>query len=389
MNDLLRYIKKIGMRLVLSPMNILPVKQNRVMLIDEVGYTYACNPKAISEYLLQHYKDEFQIVFSVRDVKKQSGLKGKNVIFIKFNSFKYFYYALTSNVIVTNSGGLSYVPIKKKQYVINTHHGGGAYKTAGIDMFEDSFFFRKDMLLSAKQTKCFLSTNRIFTEKISKACLIPKERFWEIGMPRNDRLFSPDIKRMESIRTKIGVIGGQKIVLFAPTYRKPKDNYYKGSIAIQYNIDKNMVCDSLKARFGGEWVFAYRLHPCVENKSDYIVDGALDLSSYDDMQDLLEIADVLISDFSSSLWDYMLTGKPCFMYAPDIEHYIATTKVYTPIDEWPFPKAHTNTELKECILTFDEDKYGKDIRKHYEDLGGCESGMATQLVCERIKEVCT
>ena len=76
------------------------------------------------------------------------------------------------------------------------------------------------------------------------------------------------------------------------------------------------------------------------------------------------------------------------MYAPDLDHYIKTTKVYTPVESWPFPKSRNNKELKECILNFDKRKYDVDCKKHYEQLGGCESGQATKLVCDRIKEVC-
>ncbi len=388
MNDIIRYIKKVAMRVVLSPMKVLGIDNHKVLLINEVGMNYACNPKAIAEYMIDNHKKDVKIVYSVSDKNKFSYLNDKGITPVSFNSFEYFYNAMTSRVIVTNSGGISYIPLRKSQFVINTHHGGGAYKTAGIDMFEDSKFFRKDMMLSSKQINVFLSTNKKFSKVISKACLISEDVFWEIGMPRNDRLLHLNEENISKIRTKIGLKESQKLVLYAPTYRKPSDNYYKGSIAIPYDIDRDTVCKALKERFGGEWVFAYRLHPCVENKDDYIVDGALDLSGYEDMQDLLEIADVLINDFSSSFWDYMLTERPCFMYAPDMDHYIATTKVYTPVEEWPFPKSRNNDELRQSIIDFDETKYKEDCKKHYLNLGGCETGEATKLTCERIIDIC-
>ena len=269
MQDLLRYLKKEVTRAILTPLKIFPVKKNRVLMINDISYNYSCNPKVITEYLLQHDKNKFEIVYTVNNLVQHQFLKDKGLKIVRSNSFAYFFYALTSNVIITNSGGISYIPLRKSQYVINTHHGGGAYKTAGIDMFGNSFFFRRDMMLSSKQTKCFLSTNKKFTECISKACLIPKDIFWEIGMPRNDRFVNKKRENVELIRKKIGLLPGQSLVLYAPTYRKPLDNYFSESIAIQYDIDKDMVCEALQERFGGEWIFAYRLHPCVENKQDY------------------------------------------------------------------------------------------------------------------------
>lgn len=388
MDDFKRYVRKIALRTALIPLRLCGIRRNRILLINDLGYNYSCNPRAIAEYLITHYKGRYEIVYSFGDMSRSAEIAGKPLIPVKFNSLKYFYYAMTSRVIVTNSGGISYIPLSRRQYVINTHHGGGAYKKVGLDMFEDSYFFRKDLLLSARQTNCFLSTCKSFTKATSKSVLMPEKLFWEIGMPRNDRLLKWNKERAEGIKRSLGLQEGQKLVLYAPTYRKPEDNYYRGSIAIQYGIDSRMVVDALKQRFGGDWIFAYRLHPCVENKKDYIVDGAMDLSEYGDMQDLLEAADVLINDFSSSFWDYMLTGKPGFMYAQDMQHYIDTTEVYTPIEKWPFPKAMTNEELRENILHFDEKEYQAACKEHYEYMGGCESGHATELVCRRIERVC-
>ena len=114
----------------------------------------------------------------------------------------------------------------------------------------------------------------------------------------------------------------------------------------------------------------------------------MDLTEYEDMQELLLATDVMINDFSSSMWDFMLTGKPSFMYAIDMKHYIETTEVYTPIEEWPFPKSTNNDELVDSIVSFDEEKYIENCKKHYETLGGCETGHACEQVCKRIAEVC-
>ena len=190
------------------------------------------------------------------------------------------------------------------------------------------------------------------------------------------------------IRKKIGLNDDEKLALFAPTYRKIDNNYFKSSVSIPYGIDCDRVRSALHTRFGGNWRFAFRLHPRVENRDNLPFDNVMDLSDYEDMQDLLLIADVMINDFSSSMWDFMLTGRPSFLFAVDLTEYIETTKVYTPVTEWPFPIATDNDGLEKNILTFDEDKYKEDCKNHYKRLGGCETGKATELVCERIKEVC-
>jgi len=387
MDAWIRFAKKNAMRFFMLPLRLFPIKKNRVVMMNALAQTYGDSPKCVAEYLLARYPGKFEIIIPVADVQKYAHLAKKGLTVVKYNSLKYFYYALTCQVFLTNSGGFSYLPMGKKQYIINTWHGGGAYKKCGLDMYEDTPLFRKDLHLAADKTDVFLSTCERFTEAISYSMLTPRKVFWNIGMPRNDAMLNPDPLRRQAIREKLGLQDGEKLVLFPPTYRKPNDNYFKESIAISYGVDPKRVCRAFEARFGGVWKFAYRLHPCVTNREGLPGD-VLDLTDYPDMQDLLLAADAMVNDFSSSMWDFMLTGRPIFQFAIDLEHYIKTTQVYTPVEQWPFPRSTNNDELEQCILNFNEEDYARACRLHYQALGGCESGEATKLVCQRIWEVC-
>ena len=204
MGELLRYAKKTLLRAALSPLKILPVRRDRILLVNDLAYNYSGNPKYIAEYLRRRYAGRLQLVFAGKGPKDKADPAAGSIRFVDFNSPKYFYYAMTSKVLVTNSGGFSYIPLRKRQCVINTWHGGGAYKKAGIHMFEDSWLFRKDLMLSAKKTALFLSTNRRFTEVMSESMLVPKAVFWEIGMPRNDLLLKGDETARAKIRAGLG-----------------------------------------------------------------------------------------------------------------------------------------------------------------------------------------
>lgn len=386
MDELIRLAKKIVMRLLLFPMRLLPIKNNKVVFYNNLSNTYSCNPKYIAEYMKTTYNGKFDLVYVVKEPEKYKKIKG--IRFIKVNSLNYFLQVMTTRVFITNSGGHSFFPLRNSQYVINTWHGGGAYKKAGIDMYKNARGFRYDLKLSAAHTNLFLSTNKRFTQEISRAMIIPKSCFWEIGMPRNDMLINGNPKKAAAIRTRLGLKADEKLVLYAPTYRKTNDNYFKDSIAISYDIDPQKVCEALSIRFGGKWIFAIRLHPCVTNRADYQVEGVLDLTDYEDMQELLLAAEVMINDFSSSMWDFMLTKKPCFTYAKDLQHYIDTTEVYTAVENWPFPQSTNNKDLVSSILNFDENVYKSHCNQHYKELEGCESGMATELIAKRIIDVC-
>lgn len=384
MDELIRYIKKLVMLVVLSPLKVLPTKKTRVIMDNCLAHNYADNIKPIGEYLIKEYPDLFEIFVSVLDEKKYDYLKEKGIKPVRFHSFKYYVIAMTSAFFITNSGGYSYLPLKKNQTVINTWHGGGAYKKIGMDFYSADRFYKNELKLAAKKTSLFTSTGSLFADLISKALLIPRDVFKLVGMPRNDILVNDDKEKKNEIRIKIGLKDNQKMVLYAPTYRKVDDNSFGKSVAIEYGIDPERVCNALKKRFGGEWRFAVRLHPVVKDINEFHKYDVIDLTSYDDMQELLLVADAMINDFSSSMWDYMLTGKPSFLYAKDLKHYIDTTAVYTPVDEWPFSKSTSNDELEESIVNFDEIKYKNDCTRHYAQLGGCETGKATRFVCEYI-----
>ena len=388
MDALLRFSKKMIMRTAMLPLCLCPIKKNRVLLMNALAQNYGDNPKSVAEYLLAQYPNEFQIIIPVKDPAANAHLTEKGLTVVKYNSLKYFYYALTSQVFLTNSGGFSYLPMRKKQFIINTWHGGGAYKKCGLDMYEDTPLFRKDLKLAGDQTDLFMSTCQRFTEVVSASMLTPKEVFWGVGMPRNDMMLNPDPALRQAVRERLGLQDGEKLILFAPTYRKPNDNYFKESIAISYGVDCSRVCKAMETRFGGKWRFAYRLHPCVTNRDGLPGGDVMDLSDYPDMQELLLASDAMINDFSSSMWDFMLTGRPSFLFAIDLEHYVKTTQVYTPVEEWPFPSSTNNDDLERTILEFDEADYAAACQRHYEALGGCETGKATQLVCEKIHAVC-
>ena len=387
-SELIRYYKKIITRLIVSPLKLIPTNKHRVLLINNMSGYYADNLKYIAEGLRERGKT-IELIYAGRSLACCHKLRNKCMKAVELNTVKYFYYGMTSRVLVTNSGGISYLPLKKNQYVINTWHGGGAYKKMGIDMYEDTALFRKDMALAAKETDLLLTTCERFKNAYCKAMLEAPEKFWSIGMPRNDCLKKGDEQKRQIVRKTIGLREEDRLVLFAPTYRKINDDYFNDSVAISYGIDEKMVCDALHERFGGRWIFAYRYHPCIVNREKAKrMENVADFTDYDDMQELLLASDVLINDFSSSMWDFMLTGKPCFIFAKDLQHYIKSTELYTPVSEWTFSIEEKNEQLAENIKAFDEKHYKSECDKHYELLGGCETGEATKLVCKKIEQLC-
>ena len=90
------------------------------------------------------------------------------------------------------------------------------------------------------------------------------------------------------------------------------------------NLDEKCFLDALEKRFHKKFVLFLRSHPHTGKDiflSNTGREGIFDVSDYADMQELLCASDILLTDYSSSMWDFSFTGRPCFIFAEDIESY--------------------------------------------------------------------
>ena len=129
-----------------------------------------------------------------------------------------------------------------------------------------------------------------------------------------------------------------------------------------------------------EWVCAYRSHYYNTKVQGQETDFVVNATSYGDMQELLYVADVLITDYSSSIWDFALTRKPMFLFAPDYDSYKCERDFYTPVEEWPASLATSNRELFQNIFDFNTDSHVQKCREHLEALGSYENPESCEIV---------
>ena len=111
---------------------------------------------------------------------------------------------------------------------------------------------------------------------------------------------------------------------------------------------------------------------------------AIDVTYYPDIQELLVAADVVITDYSSLMWDFSLQRRPVFLYQNDEKDYENDRGFYSPVSEWPYPKAHTQDELVDTIMHFDNDEYINKLNAFFEKYGSCDDGHAAERVVKRI-----
>lgn len=385
------YIKKIiGLfkirftRIILHVFYIFPVKKNKIVFICYEGRQYACNPRKISQYLVEKYGDDLDIVWVFNKVPKNLDLEKEGIRTVKYGTKKYLKEALTAKVFLSNMRIVENMPFRKSQVRISTGHGGGAYKHLLLDIPGLTKKDVKKIKMASDNTSIFVSTNRRYSDLVIRGAYGAKCEILECGMPRNDVLFDKEIMQSQTtVRDYYDIPSTTKILLYAPTYRQ-------GRSFTDYQLDNRVVLEALEQRFGGDWILLYRLHHFIKGEWGFGLakKRIIDATSYRDMQELLIESDILITDYSSSIWDFSLTGKPGFLYAPDVLSYTHNQGFYTEIEDWPFYLASTNDELIRKICDFDEEEYKNRVEKHHRELGITEQGHATEIISERIYKEC-
>ena len=368
-------VKRVIKICIFQCFKIFPVKRNRIMFISYDGKEFSCNPRAMYEYL-KSLDEKFEFVWAIDNFSKIPS-EEKIIKVNRRNYIKFWFYQLTSKYIFKNWGFDS--SLKRKGTVwINTWHGGGAFKR--INWRQNMTpTFEAMKRRSAAVTDIYVSSSKMFTDFQSEEEFVEKSKFVPTGMPRNDAFFNYEkIKKMrEHGRKFFGLSENDFVVLYAPTYRGLEDTK---------NYDLNLDFQSAYKRFselsGKKVKFLFRTHRSMLH--DFSIENTfvLDATAYPDMQDLLCAADFLVTDYSSSIWDYSLLKKPCLLFTPDLKKYQNDRGFYTPIETWPYYFFETNEDfIKNLTLDVDEDK----IARYQKLLGTYETGHACEKLCKLCK----
>lgn len=383
MKNLTASVKKKIYLILIHFFNYFPIKKNKLFLFSYYGSQYGCNPKHITEFILKNYpKDRFDIVWAFNNVRSNSHLTGFRKV--RTTSIRYFYELCTSKVIITNYRTTDLFIKRKDQYYIQTWHSSLRLKYIEKDA-EASLPAHYVDMAKKDSLKCnlLLSGCKYSTEIFKRSFWFDGEIF-QHGTPRNDVLFQSDAQMRAKICGILNLPKDSKVILYAPTFRKD-------SGLDVYDLQYTQILRKLQTKFGGEWRFLVRLHPHLISKSKELVcgDNVLDVTAYPDIQELLSISDILISDYSSVVFDFSLTGRPCFLYIPDVLDYVNNDrKLYFDIRLLPFISASGNDDLLDELEKFDYKKYHYKLNSFLESIGSFESGRASEKLVKHIDEVC-
>ena len=180
------------------------------------------------------------------------------------------------------------------------------------------------------------------------------------------------------MRRELSLPADKRLLLYAPTFRKDKG-------VAAYDLDYRRLTEALAQRFGGRWLVLAKLHPNIAPKAaemDLDPRYVVNASGYADIQELYLASGALVTDYSSVMFDYLCTGKPCFLYVNDLEDYKNDRNFYFDLDRLPFVRGETREELEQEILQFDEAAQRERIGAFCREFGIKEDGTAAKKVAD-------
>jgi CDP-glycerol glycerophosphotransferase len=276
---------------------------------------YSCNPKAIYEKAQELVPGHHGVWVVKRD---HVASFPPGVEHVRPRSPEYFELIGRAKYLINNVNFPDHLVKREGSVHVQTHHGT-PLKHMGLDLRKSESQGRGmdfDKLLERIARWDFsISSNRHSTEVWERVYPGTYETL-EIGYPRNDRLANATPEEIARVRTALGIAPGQTAVLYAPTHREYEEGYVK-----------RLDLGRLAAALGPDHVVLVRPHYFYDPEP---LEGAqlVDVASHPSVEELCLAADVLLTDYSSIMFDYAVLDRPIVIHAPDWDEYRARRGVY-------------------------------------------------------------
>jgi len=379
---------------------VLPVSRKTVLFMSNMGKNYSGNPKAI--YLAMKKDERFKdcrLVWAFTraylssgkgtgagmpaDAKgcplAESGINLQNSIdgidYVVYGGFKYYYRLATAGIWVFDTRQEPYLVKRKKNIYLQTWHGT-PLKKLGLDISEMNMagegeknskveHYRKAFTDESAKWDYLIAQND-FSAETFRRCFGYKREILMTGYPRNDELF--------------GAVADneKKVLLYAPTWRD--DKYLEGG---WYRYSSELDFEKLEKELGDRFRIIVKLHYLVKLRKNDIPEECIKsgfvsvIGNECDIAELYKTADGLITDYSSVMFDYAITGRPMFFYCYDLEAYRDELRgfYFDFIEEAPGPISRTSEELVRDI----RNSFDKQIDAGIDsEIKAAETGIMTK-----------
>jgi CDP-glycerol glycerophosphotransferase len=361
-----------------------PVR-DQILFISWKGKQCGDNPLGIAEELRRRGDDREQL-WAVTDWSVPVPDGGTAVL----RGTQEYYEALARSKYLVSNDDMQ-APFRKRdgQVYLQTWHGT-LLKRIGFDIANPQFIsgtaYFDHLAKDVAQWDLLLSPNPFSTPLMRRAFRYDGE-ICEYGYPRNDLLRRGDVAELAArVRDRLGLPAGKRVVLYAPTWR---DNqvYANGR---RYRFDMRLDLERAWRELGQDHVFLIRgHHHMADDVPAGMRDGfAFNVTAYPDITELFLVADVLVTDYSSAMFDFAVTGRPMVFFTYDLAEYRDSLRgFYLDFEaEAPGPLLATSAEVIAALK--DIDAVAAPYRDTYQRFAAMfcslDDGKAAARVCDRL-----
>lgn len=290
---------------------LFPRKKNKVFCIMTHDGSAGSSVGVVVE-ALKKQTDQYEYIY----MKKEDREKAKTHILKALYTFfltKSYHMATSSYILMDNVFlPMAYLHFSKDVKVVQLWHGTGTIKKFGQDANVGEI---KRLEYKANQKITHLIVNSDYTRhQYAQAFGVDEERVYVWGLPRTDELFSKEIREVKvaAFYKQYPELKNKRLVLYAPTFRDQEVEHPRMMLDVNY----------LEEKTDEDIVYLIKLHPFVAGNYDKKdTKRCINVSSYEDINTLLFVSDLLITDYSSIIFEYSVLEKPMLFYAYDLEKF--------------------------------------------------------------------
>ncbi|RSS81088.1 bifunctional glycosyltransferase family 2 protein/CDP-glycerol:glycerophosphate glycerophosphotransferase [Streptomyces sp. WAC06614] len=365
----------------------LPVKKGTVVFESHMGKQYSDSPKAIYEEMVRQGV-AFEAVWSYAGARP-TGFP-KDATLVKRWSWPYLRALAQAEFWIDNQGFPLALAKRPGTTYIQTWHGS-ALKRMG---FHEPRTKAQGRAGQAKFQKAidrfdhFLVRSEHDVRTLAKGFRLRDEVLLRTGYPRNDALVAAHRAELDSgervrgpLASELGIDPDKKVLLYAPTFRANADGHVEG-FTFPFDVEE------FAERLGDRFVLLVRTHYLNSVSLPPSVAGrVIDVSRHHDITPLLALADGLITDYSSVMFDYSVLDRPMLFFAYDYDTYANDIRgTYFDLKEKaPGPVVATADELFQAISAFEEAdaKYAEARQRFLAEFGEYDRGDAARQIVEK------
>ncbi|XRQ05975.1 CDP-glycerol glycerophosphotransferase family protein [Actinomadura welshii] len=353
-----------------------------VVFDSHEGTQYSCNPRAVYEELTRR-KSNLECVWVSRDGQFAVDGKARTV---QAGSREHYRLLARARYVVTNLGMPLWYTKREGQTYVQTWHGT-PLKRLAHDLRDVPFRHaeRLDWLDREVSRWDLLLSPSPFATQVMRRAFRYEGEVLETGYPRNDILSTPEWESIGTrVRKLLGIPDGKKAILYAPTWRDDRQHAL-GSHGFSLELD----LETMRQALGEDHVLLLRAHHLITDRDSLPADGfVIDVSRYPDIAELYMAADVLVTDYSSAMFDYAILGGPIVLYTYDLERYRDHVRgFYVDLEaEAPGPVVTTSAEVAEAVAQApgSEERYADAYDRFFVKYCPHDDGQAAARVVDRV-----